>query len=33
MAIIVDKVQKRRDIALSCNDLLLEKGIKKLTIA
>ena len=33
MAIIVDKVQKRRDIALSCNDLLLEKGIKNLTIA
>jgi TetR/AcrR family acrAB operon transcriptional repressor len=33
MAIIVDKVQKRRDIALSCSDLLLEKGIKKLTIA
>jgi len=33
VAIIVDKVQKRRDIALSCNDLLLEKGIKKLTIA
>jgi len=33
MAIIVDKVQKRRDIALSCNDLLLEKGIKKLTVA
>jgi len=33
MAIIVDKIQKRRDIALSCNDLLLEKGIKKLTIA
>ena len=33
MAIIVDKVQKRRNIALSCNDLLLEKGIKKLTIA
>jgi AcrR family transcriptional regulator len=33
VAIIVDKVQKRKDIALSCNDLLLEKGIKKLTIA
>ena len=33
MAIIVDKVQKRRDIALSCSELLLEKGIKKLTIA
>ena len=33
MAIIVDKVQKKRDIALSCVDLLLEKGIKKLTVA
>jgi len=33
VAIIVDKVKKRRDIALSCNDLLLAKGIKKLTIA
>jgi len=33
MAIIVDKVQKRRDIADSCKELLLEKGIKKLTIA
>ena len=33
MAIIVDKVQKRRDIALSCCDLLHEKGIKKLTVA
>lgn len=33
MAIIVDKVQKRKDIALSCVDLLLEKGIKKLTVA
>ena len=33
MAIIVDKVQKRKDIALSCMDLLLEKGIKKLTVS
>ena len=33
MAIVVDKVQKRRDIAMSCNDLLLEKGIKKLTVS
>jgi len=33
LAIIVDKVQKRRDIALSCHDLLLEKGIRNLTIA
>jgi len=33
MAIIVDKVQKRKDIALSSIDLLLEKGIKKLTVS
>ena len=33
MAIIVDKVQKRKDIALSCSELLLEKGIKKLTVS
>ncbi len=33
MAIIVDKVKKRRDIALSCSDLLLEKGIRNLTVA
>ena len=33
MAIIVDKEQKRRDIALSCCELLHEKGIKKLTVA
>jgi len=33
MAIIVDKVQKRRDIAFSCIDLLLEKGIKRLTVS
>jgi AcrR family transcriptional regulator len=33
MAIIVDKVQKKRDIALSCEALLLSKGIKNLTIA
>lgn len=33
MAIIVDKAQKRKDIALSCTELLLEKGIKKLTVA
>jgi AcrR family transcriptional regulator len=33
MAIIVDKVQKRKDIALSCSELLLEKGIKKITVA
>jgi len=33
MAIIVDKVEKRRDIALSCEALLLQKGIKNLTIA
>ncbi len=33
MAIIVDKVQKRQDIALSCKSLVLENGIKNLTIA
>lgn len=33
MAIIVDKDKKRRDIALSCKDLLLECGIKDLTIS
>ena len=33
MAIIVDKVQKRKDIALSCKALFLEKGLKNLTIA
>lgn len=33
MAIIVDKVQKKRDIALSCKELFIEKGIAKLTIA
>lgn len=32
MAIIVDKVKKRRDIASACTELLLEKGIKNLTI-
>ena len=33
MAIIVDKVQKRQDIALSCKSLVLENGIKNLTIS
>ena len=33
MAIIVDKEAKRRDIALSCRDLLQENGIENLTIA
>jgi AcrR family transcriptional regulator len=33
MPIVVDKVQKRRDIALSCRDLLLENGIDNLTIS
>jgi AcrR family transcriptional regulator len=33
MAIIVDKEKKRRDIAIACTDLLLEKGLKKLTIS
>jgi len=33
MAIIVDKVQKRKDIALSCKDIIFKNGIKDLTIA
>ena len=33
MAIIVDKVQKRRDIALSCKELIVINGIKDLTIS
>jgi len=33
MAIIVDKEKKRRDIAIACTDLLLEKGLNKLTIS
>ena len=30
---IVDKVQKRKEIALSCKDLLLKKGINNITIS
>jgi len=33
MAIIVDKEKKRTDIACSCKEILLEYGIKNLTIA
>jgi AcrR family transcriptional regulator len=33
MAIIVDKVQKRQDIALSCVELFTQSGIDELTIA
>ena len=33
MAIIVDKVQKKRDIALSCKELFCQNGINDLTIA
>jgi len=33
LPIIVDKAQKRKDIALSCSELLHKKGIKKLTVA
>ncbi len=33
MAIIVDKVQKRRDIALACKDLVVARGIKNITIS
>ena len=32
MAIKVDKDKKRRDIAIACTELLLEKGMKNLTI-
>lgn len=33
MAIIVDKVQKRRDIAFSCKELFVQNGINSLTIS
>ena len=33
MAIIVDKVQKRKDIALTCKELFVQNGIKNLTIS
>lgn len=33
MAIIVDKVQKRKDIAFSCKDLFIQNGINSLTIS
>ena len=33
MAIIVDKVQKKKDIALACKALFIEKGINGLTIS
>jgi AcrR family transcriptional regulator len=33
MAILVDKEEKRRNIALSCRELLLEHGIKNLTVS
>jgi len=33
MAIIVDKVQKRKDIAISCKELFFQNGIKDLTIS
>jgi len=33
MAIVVDKEKKRRQIALSCKDLLLKNGIKDITVA
>ena len=33
MAIIVDKVQKRRDIALSCKGIFFQNGINDLTIS
>ena len=33
MAIIVDKQKKRKDIALSCKDLILTNGINNLTVS
>ena len=33
MAIIVDKIQKRKDIALTCKELFVQNGIKDLTIS
>ncbi len=33
MAIIVDKEQKKKDIAIACTDLLLDKGLKNLRIS
>ncbi len=33
MAIIVDKVQKRRDIALACKEIFFQNGINDLTIS
>ena len=33
MAIIVDKVQKKKDIAFSCKDLFVQNGINSLTIS
>ncbi len=33
MAKLIDKEEKRREIALSCKDLLLQKGIKNITIS
>ena len=33
MAIIVDKIQKKKDIALSCKELFIQKRINKVTIA
>ena len=33
MAIIVDKLQKRKDIALSCKELFFQNGINDLTIS
>lgn len=33
MAIIVDKVQKRKDIALACKEIFLQNGINDLTVS
>ncbi|WP_457745974.1 TetR/AcrR family transcriptional regulator [Sulfurimonas sp.] len=33
MAIIVDKVQKKKNIALACKNIILKKGLQNLTVA
>jgi len=33
MAIIVDKIQKRKDIAMSCKEIFFQNGIKDLTVS
>ncbi|HHD75009.1 MAG TPA: TetR/AcrR family transcriptional regulator [Nitratifractor sp.] len=33
LAIVVDKEQKRRDIALACKDVIIKSGVQEPTIA